>query len=99
MNKMRQLCFSIFLFTALHLPSFATWSIIVVDPKTKEIGIAGASCTVSVYGIGVILPGKGAIVVQANGNPYARLQGFRMLMDGVETCDHTRKSKTPGVRS
>jgi hypothetical protein len=23
----------------------ATWSIIVVDPKTKEIGIAGASCT------------------------------------------------------
>jgi uncharacterized Ntn-hydrolase superfamily protein len=55
----------------------------VVDPKTKEIGIAGASCTSSVYGIGAIVPGKGAIVVQAMSNGLARLQGFRMIMDGI----------------
>ena len=84
MKTTRQLCLFVVLLIVLHLPGFATWSIIVIDSKTKEIGIAGASCTVSVYGIGVILPGKGAIVVQANGNPYARLQGFRMLMDGME---------------
>lgn len=83
MKITRQFCFSILLLTALYSPSLATWSIIVIDPKTKEIGIAGASCTPSVYGIGVILPGKGAIVVQANGNPLARLQGFRMMMDGA----------------
>jgi hypothetical protein len=52
----------------------------VIDPKTKQIGIAGASCTVSVYGIGLILPGKGALVVQANGNAFARLEGFKMLL-------------------
>jgi uncharacterized Ntn-hydrolase superfamily protein len=83
MKTTRQLCFSILLLTVLHLPSFATWSIIVVDPKTKEIGIAGASCTISVYGIGLIVPGKGAIVVQAMSNSLARLQGFRMIMDGA----------------
>jgi uncharacterized Ntn-hydrolase superfamily protein len=80
MKTTKQLCFSLLLIAILHHSSFATWSIIVADPKTKMIGIAGASCTVSVYGIGAIMPGKGAIVVQANGNPFAKLQGFRMLM-------------------
>lgn len=77
------LFFSVILLTVLCLPVSATWSIIVVDPKTKEIGIAGASCTPSVYGIGAIVPGKGAIVVQAMSNGLARLQGFRMIMDGA----------------
>jgi len=84
---MKNLFLTILILTAFCLSSFATWSIIVVDPKTKEIGIAGASCTVSVYGIGRIVPGKGAIVVQAMSNAFARLQGFRMIMDG----------DTPGV--
>src|SRR5690242_1191899 len=81
-NKMRSLCLSIIL-SMLCIPSFATWSIIVIDPKTKEIGIAGASCTGSVYGIGAIVPGKGAIVVQAMSNGMARLDGFRMIMDDI----------------
>jgi uncharacterized Ntn-hydrolase superfamily protein len=79
---MKHLFLIILFLTAFCLSSLATWSIIVVDPKTKEIGIAGASCTVSVYGIGRIVPGKGAIVVQAMSNAFARLQGFRMIMDG-----------------
>jgi uncharacterized Ntn-hydrolase superfamily protein len=79
---MKNLFLTILCLTRFCLSSLATWSIIVVDPKTNEIGIAGASCTVSVYGIGRILPGKGAIVVQAMSNPFARLQGFRMLMNG-----------------
>ena len=83
MKTTRVLYLLLFLLTALHFSSFATWSIIVVDPKTKEIGLAGASCTSSVYGIGAIVPGKGAIVVQAMSNGLARLQGFRMIMDGA----------------
>lgn len=58
----------------------ATWSIIVIDPKTKEIGIAGASCTFSVYGIGGIVPGKGAVVVQAMSNAAARSKGLQMII-------------------
>ncbi|WP_245950732.1 DUF1028 domain-containing protein [Chitinophaga dinghuensis] len=58
----------------------ATWSIIIIDPKTKEIGIAGASCTFSVYGIGGIVPGKGAVVVQAMSNKQARNKGLQMVL-------------------
>ena len=93
--QLKNLCFSILLLTVLGLPSFATWSIIVVDPKTKKIGIAGASCTPSVYGIGAIMPGKGAIVVQANGNPLAKLQGFKMIMDGATPATILEKLRSP----
>ncbi len=65
------------------LPSYATWSIVIVDPKTKEIGIAGASCTYSVYGIGAIAPGKGAIVVQAMSSNKARAKGLEMIRADV----------------
>jgi uncharacterized Ntn-hydrolase superfamily protein len=80
MKKLKRLCVTLFLLTAFTIPAYCTWSIIVIDPVTKEIGIAGASCTYSVYGIGLIVPGKGAIVVQAMSNPLARLKGLRMIM-------------------
>jgi uncharacterized Ntn-hydrolase superfamily protein len=95
MKTTKQFCFSILLLVIQYLPSFATWSIIVIDPKTKQIGIAGASCTVSVYGIGLILPGKSAIVVQANGNPFARLEGFKMLMDNTTPAAILEKLRQP----
>ena len=63
--------------------SFATWSIIIVDPVTKEIGIAGASCSYSVYGIGAIVPGKGAIVAQAMSNMRAKAKGIEMIKSGA----------------
>src|SRR6187397_1859559 len=95
MKTTKQYCFSILLLTFFYLPSFATWSIIVIEPKTKHIGIAGASCTVSVYGIGLILPGKGALVVQANGNAFARLEGFKMLMDNATPAAILEKLRQP----
>jgi uncharacterized Ntn-hydrolase superfamily protein len=68
------------LFPALSsFTALATWSIIVIDPKTNEIGIAGASCTHSVYGIGGIVPGKGAIIVQAMSNKAARDKGLQLI--------------------
>ena len=60
----------------------ATWSIIIVDPVTKEIGIAGASCTYSVYGIGGIIPGKGAVVAQAMSNMNAKAKVLEMIRSG-----------------
>jgi uncharacterized Ntn-hydrolase superfamily protein len=94
-KAIKNLSLAVLLITALHIPSFATWSIIVVDPKTKEIGIAGASCTPSVYGIGRIMPGKGAIVVQAMSNAFARLDGFKMIMSGATAADILQKLRQP----
>jgi len=62
--------------------AFATWSIVAVDPKTKEVGIAGASCTDYCMGIAAVAPGKGAIVAQAMSNNKARDLGLKMLKDG-----------------
>ncbi len=71
---------TLLLVVALSADAFATWSIILVDPATKEIGIAGASCTPNVYGIGAIAPGKGAIIVQAMSNGEARNKGLKMIL-------------------
>ncbi len=57
----------------------ATWSIIAVDRDTGEIGIAGASCTFDVSDIASIVPGKGAIVVQAASNYFARMKGVDLM--------------------
>jgi uncharacterized Ntn-hydrolase superfamily protein len=63
--------------------SYATWSIIIIDPKTNEIGIAGASCTNNCYGIGGIVPGKGAIIVQAMSNKDAKAKGLQMILSDM----------------
>jgi uncharacterized Ntn-hydrolase superfamily protein len=80
MKSIKYTCFTFLLFIITATESYATWSIIVVDPKTKQIGIAGASCTQSVYGIGAIVPGKGAVVVQAMSNYFARVKAFEMII-------------------
>jgi uncharacterized Ntn-hydrolase superfamily protein len=95
MKQISKFCLSILFLTVLHFQSFATWSIIVVDPKTGEIGIAGASCTVSVYGIGLIVPGKGAIVVQAASNPLARMEGLKMIRNGASPAAILERIRHP----
>lgn len=82
MKTVKFLAVTFVLFLAAITGTRATWSIIVIDPKTKAIGIAGASCTQSVYGIGAIIPGKGAVVVQAMSNGNARRKGREMIMAG-----------------
>ena len=62
----------------------ATWSIIAVDRKTGEIGIAGASCTGDVRGIGSYVPGKGVVVVQAMSNSDARRLAVKMIKEGAK---------------
>ena len=61
----------------------ATWSIIAVDRDTGEIGISGASCTFDVSGIASIVPGEGAIVVQAASNYFARMKGVDLMEENA----------------
>lgn len=74
----RTLC-AMLLSLLVSIPSYATWSIIAVNRTTGEIGIVGASCTFDVSGIASIIPGKGAIVVQAGSNYYARMKGVDLM--------------------
>lgn len=64
-------------------PASATWSIVAVDPRTGEVGSAGASCTRFVAGIVGVAPGRGVIVAQARSNMRARRKGIQMLRAGA----------------
>lgn len=80
MKSMKKCSIVIIIGLLTWVPAFATWSIILIDPQTKEIGIAGASCSYNCYGIGKIAPGMGAIIVQAMSNNDARDIGMKLLM-------------------
>ena len=77
---MKKSILAIIIFIIISNSSFATWSIIMIDPRTNEIGIAGASCTYNCFGIGKIIPNVGAIIVQAMSNNQARERGVEMIL-------------------
>lgn len=81
--KKRGITLLIILTTLFSTHCYATWSIIAVDRKTGEIGIVGASCTFDVSGIASIVPGKGAIVVQAGSDYFARMKGVELMSKGT----------------
>ncbi len=58
-----------------------TWSIAAVDFQTGEIGVAGASCTFNVQGIGEVIPGKGAVIVQGMSSDEAMERAMEMLQE------------------
>ncbi len=78
--KNGQIILLVLLFLSPHC--YATWSSIAVDRLTGEIGIVGASCTLDVSGVASIVPGKGAIVVQAESNYLARMKGVELMYKG-----------------
>ncbi len=79
-KQMKRYTLLLLFFLFSYTPLFATWSIIMIDPKTNEIGIAGASCTYNCYGIGKIVPNFGAVIVQAMSNHQARERGIQMIL-------------------
>ena len=60
----------------------ATWSIIGVDPDTREVGVAGASCSGMVWPIARLVPGKGVVVAQAHTSLQGRNDAATMLEEG-----------------
>ena len=79
---MKKIIAALVLSLTLYTSALATWSIIVIDSKTGETGIAGASCTSDCSGIGSVIPGKGAIIVQAMSNYNAHDVGRRLIREG-----------------
>lgn len=78
-SMMGKLSLVFFSWLILSSNAYATWSSIAVDHDTGEIGIVGASCTFDVQGIASIVPGKGAIVVQAGSSYFARMKGVELM--------------------
>ena len=62
----------------------ATWSIVILDPRTQRIGVAAASCTGYVYGIMGLLPGKGVLIAQAISSDPATQRAMKLLGEGAD---------------
>jgi uncharacterized Ntn-hydrolase superfamily protein len=61
----------------------ATWSVIVLDRETHNIGLAGASCSDYVAGIAGYVPGKGAVMAQAASNWQAKTKAEELIRSGT----------------
>lgn len=61
-----------------------TWSIVGVDPKTGDVGVAVASCVAS-YGdaVAALVPGKGAAATQAGFDIKNRNKVFEAIKQGL----------------
>lgn len=57
----------------------ATWSVVAVDPDTREVGVAGATCGPFVWMIAEVAPGHGAVAAQFATN----LEGKRAIADAL----------------
>jgi uncharacterized Ntn-hydrolase superfamily protein len=67
---------------ALPMCSWATWSVVAVDPQTGEVGAAGATCWPDVAVIARLVPGKGAVVAQGLTSNEGRDHASKMLREG-----------------
>ncbi len=93
--SLRRSMFAILIASLLPSTASATWSIVILDPKTQRIGVAGASCTGYVYGIMGLLPGKGVLIAQAISREPSIQQAMTLLDQGVSTDSIWRVISNP----
>jgi len=60
-----------------------TWSIVAVDPVTREVGVGAATCTVGVELVRGIVPGRGVVAAQASTNLAARNKAVEAIRAGA----------------
>src|SRR5918996_1994075 len=73
--------------TTIEYPTemeMTTWSVVGIDPKTGDVGVAVASC-VQNYGdaVAALVPGKGAAATQAGFDIKNRNKVFAALKQGL----------------
>ena len=81
--------------------ALATWSIVAVDPKTREVGAAAASCIYSadfpIESISELVPGTGAVVAQALSNLAARSTIADAIARGESPAAALAAATAPGA--
>jgi uncharacterized Ntn-hydrolase superfamily protein len=93
------LAVSLFAIVAPLSVAHATWSVVAVDPNTREVGAAGASCYPGVDTIARLVPGKGVVVAQGLTSNEGRDYAAKMLQEGnsasvvVDTINSGRVDK------
>jgi uncharacterized Ntn-hydrolase superfamily protein len=85
-------------------PARATFSIVAVDPVTREVGSAGASCVPGSIAFSNVHPGVGVLHVQAHWNHANRIAALDRMDQGLSPAaivdwlaTHDAQGK-PGIR-
>ena len=81
---------SLALIALLALPGEATWSIVVVDRRTGEVAIAGATCIARINladRLPAIVVGQGGGVVQSAGQPADLVPMAAGLREGLDPAE------------
>ncbi len=80
---------------------FATWSIVAVDAKTREVGVALASCIYvdgfEIEQVAELVPGTGAVVAQAASNMEARAAIAAAIARGESPAAALSAATAPGA--
>lgn len=76
-----------------------TWSVVAVDPKTGDVGVAMASCVPNTFAdaLAALVPGKGAAATQAAFDIHNRNAVFEALEAGASAAEVIRKVTSPSV--
>src|SRR6185312_3204246 len=76
-----------------------TWSVVAVDPKTGDVGVAMASCVPNTFAdaLAALVPGKGAAATQAAFDVKNRNVVFEALEAGASAEEVIRKVTSPSV--
>ena len=88
---------AILAFMFFQFNAFATWSIILLDPATKTIGVAGASCTGSVFGVAKVITGVGAMTAQAYQDEEIVGKGLNLMRKGATPNEILQLLKDPSI--
>jgi uncharacterized Ntn-hydrolase superfamily protein len=71
------------LLSAISFHAHATWSIVAVDPETREVGLAAATCNPGIQFIAAAVPGAGVVVAQAETSFKGRDQADDWMAEGI----------------
>lgn len=78
-------------------PTSATWSIVAVDARTREVGIAAATCYPGSHTIAGVVPGRGVVSAQGLTSLPARDRAVELLLEGAPATVILESITSPAV--
>ena len=79
----------------LPSPARATWSIVAVDPRTGDVGFAGATCGVGIQFVPALSPRHGAVASQAATSFAGRDHASTWISEGLTPDRIVERLKDP----
>ena len=94
MNQIR-FCLIIAAMALSPLRLQGTWSLGIIDSRTRTIALAAASCINSVYGIAGVVPASGFVFAQAASNMRAKAHALEAIRRKIPAAEILKRIANP----